>query len=324
MSSHAAGERPPAAGDAYTPSGRRRAALVAVLLCITLPGVVALVEGVSFYAGNRSSGFITVGEQKRGYVLHVPGSRDHSRPVPLVISLHGGGLWGAALRDISRWNDLADREGFIVAYPSGAGRASPRSWSPSPGPRLMRDVDFISRLIDTLVARHNVDPDRVHVNGLSNGGGMTFALSCAIPERLAAAGIVAGAQTLPWSLCADAPAVPVVVIHGTHDSVVPYDGGETWVSPRPFPNVPAWVRRWAERNRCAAAPRDSAPSAKVTRRTYSACEHAADVVLYTLHGDGHVWPGGRALPAWLVGTDSRSMDATEVMWEFFRERRAAR
>jgi polyhydroxybutyrate depolymerase len=322
MSSHPPADPPTLAGDPHAPPGWRGVALAAVLLCIALPGVMALVEGVSFYSRNRSSGFITVGERSRGYVLHVPEGHDYSRPAPLVISLHGAGLWGAAQRDISRWNDLADREGFIVAYPSGAGRASPRVWRTSPGPSLMRDVDFIARLIDTLVARHNVDPDRVYVNGLSNGGGMTFALSCTLPDRLAAAGIVAGAQTLQWELCTGAPALPVVVIHATRDPVVPYDGGETWVSPRPFPNVPAWVERWAERNRCDANPRDSVLAAQVTRRAYSACAGAADVVLYTLHGDGHVWPGGRTLPVWLVGTDSRSMDATKVMWEFFRDRHA--
>jgi len=321
MSSRPPVEPPHVGGEANAPPGRRRAAVATALLCITLPGVVALAEGVSFYGRYRSTGFITVGEQKRGYVLYVPEGHDPARPAPLVVSLHGAGLWGAAQRDISRWNDLADREGFVVAYPSGPGRASPRVWSPNPGPRLMRDVDFISRLIDTLVARHNVDPDRVYVNGLSNGGGMTFALSCTVPERLAAAGIVAGAQTHPPALCADAPAIPVVVIHGTRDPVVPYDGGDTWVSPHPFPSVPAWVGRWAGRNRCAPMPRDSAVSATVTRRTYVGCAGVADVVLYTLHGDGHVWPGGGGLPGWLVGTDTRSMDANEVMWEFFRDRR---
>lgn len=322
MSRRAAGNLPSAAADRKAGAGRGGVALATVLLCITLPGVTALVEGVSFYAGNRSSGFITVGGQRRGYLLHVPSGHDHSRPAPLVISLHGAGLWGAAQRDISRWNDLADREGFVVAYPSGAGRASPRVWSPNPGPRLMRDVEFITRLIDTLVARYNVDPERVYVNGLSNGGGMTFALSCAAPERVAAAGIVAGALTHPWDGCAGARPLPVVVIHATRDPVVPYEGGQTWVGPRPFPNIPDWVGRWAERNACDAAPRDSVLSATVSRRAYAGCAGGADVVLYTLHGDGHVWPSGGALPRWLVGTDSRSMDATKVMWDFFRERRS--
>jgi polyhydroxybutyrate depolymerase len=295
--------------------------LAAVLLCVTLPGVVALVEGVVFYAANRGSGVIVIGEESRGHLLHVPKGHDRSRPTPLVISLHGAGLWGAAQRDISQWNERADREGFIVAYPSGVGHASPRVWSASPGPRLMRDVAFISRLIDTLVAHYNVDPDRVYVNGHSNGGGMTFALSCLAPERVAAAGIVAGALTHPWELCDGATPVPVVVIHGTDDPVVPYAGGPTWVAPWPFPSIPKWVGRWAERNACEAVPRDSVLSATVTRRAYAGCAGGADVVLYTLRGDGHVWPSGGALPRWLVGTDSRSIDATEVMWQFFRERR---
>lgn len=321
MSGLAAGVSPPVAAGGTPPAGRRGVVLAVVLLCITLPGVTALVEGISFYARNRSSGFITAGGQKRGYVLHVPSGHDHSRPAPLVISLHGAGLWGAAQRDISRWNDLADREGFIVAYPSGAGRASPRVWSPNPGPRLMRDVEFLTRLIDTLVARHNVDPEHVYVNGLSNGGGMTFALSCLAPEMVAAAGIVAGALTHPWDLCAGAPPLPVVVIHATGDPAVPYEGGRTWVGPRAFPNIPDWVGRWAVRNGCDATLRDSVLSATVSRRAYAGCADGADVVLYTLHRDGHVWPSGGALPRWLVGTDSRSMDATKVMWDFFRERR---
>jgi polyhydroxybutyrate depolymerase len=116
--------------------------------------------------------------------------------------------------------------------------------------------------------------------------------------------------------------LPVVVIHGTEDSAVPYEGGSTWVSRSPFPNIPDWVGQWANRNGCDAAPRDSALSAKVTRRAYSTCSGGADVVLYTLHGDGHVWPGGGPLPRWVVGTDGGSMVASEVMWAFFRERRS--
>ncbi len=294
--------------------------LAAVLLCITLPGIVASVEGVAFYARNRGNGVIVVGEHARGYLLHLPKNHDRSRPTPLVISLHGGGLWGAAQRDISGWNELADREGFIVVYPSGAGRASPRSWETHPGPGRRNDIDFLTQLIDTLIAKRNVDPARVYVNGLSNGGGMTFALSCAAAERIAAAGIVAGALFEPWGACINAPPVPVIVFHGTDDTAAPYEGGTTWVAPWPMPNIPQWVGRWAERNACDATPRDSVLSATVTRRAYSACTDGADVVLYTLHGDGHVWPSGGALPGWLVGTDSRSVDASGAMWEFFVRR----
>ncbi|MEX2182238.1 MAG: PHB depolymerase family esterase [Gemmatimonadaceae bacterium] len=301
------------------PSRRRVSVLAGLLFCINLPGVVALVEGAPFYARNRSTGFITISGVERGYLLHVPRSIDRSRPVPLVISLHGGNLWGAAQRDISGWNDLADVEGFLVAYPSGAGRASPRAWRAIAGANVTRDVEFLATLIDTLVARYGVDPARVYVNGLSNGGAMTFAFACAEPHRVAAAGIVAGAQLQPWGACVSAPPVPVVVFHGTEDPVVPYGGGTTWISARAFPSVTDWVAQWAERNGCAPIPRDSVLSKAASQRSYAACT-GGDVVLYTLHGDGHVWPGGGAGPAWLSGTDSRALDATRVMWEFFRGR----
>jgi polyhydroxybutyrate depolymerase len=301
-------------------SGARTVTLTVVLACLTLPAAAALVEGISFYVRNRSTGVIVVEGRPRDYVLHLPRQLDRGRPAPLVISLHGAGLWGAAQRDISRWDDLADRAGFIVAYPSGEGRWSPRLWAPSPGPELRRDVEFIARLIDTLVARYDVDSTRVYLNGLSNGGGMTFAFSCAAPERIAAAGLVASALTHPWNECDGAPPMPVVVIHGARDPVTPYGGGATWVGDV-FPGIPQWVRLWARRNGCTAAPRDSTLSANVTRRTYAGCTSGAEVVLYTLREDGHVWPGGGPLPRWLVGPDSRSMDATSVLWQFFRRQR---
>jgi polyhydroxybutyrate depolymerase len=46
----------------------------------------------------------------------------------------------------------------------------------------MPDVIFISELIDKLEASYNIDPARIYANGLSNGGGVTFALSCTLSE----------------------------------------------------------------------------------------------------------------------------------------------
>jgi polyhydroxybutyrate depolymerase len=160
----------------------------------------------------------------------------------------------------------------------------------------------------------------VYVNGLSIGGGMSYALSCAAPERVAAIGIVSGALLLPWKPCAGVVPVPLIVIHGTDDTATPYHGGTTWVAPQPFPDIPAWVARWAERSGCGDAPRDTALLPNVTRRSYDGCGPGADVVFYTLHGDGHVWPGGGGMPTWLVGQDGGALNATEVMWEFFRAR----
>jgi polyhydroxybutyrate depolymerase len=57
----------------------------------------------------------------------------------------------------------------------------------------------------------------------------------------------------------------------------------------------------------------------VTRLEYPGCANDAAVVLFTIHGGGHTWPGGEPLPEWFVGRTSRSIDATRQMWAFFQE-----
>ena len=297
----------------------RRLVLGAALALIGLPVAIVPIEAVSFYAANRDNGSFVSSGQKREYLLYVPRSYDRSRPTPLVISMHGAGLWGAAQRETSQWNTLADSVGFIVVYPSGIGGKGVRIWRAEPGAGLMKDIRFISELIDTLKASYNIDSTRIYANGLSNGGGMSFALSCTLSDRIAAVGMVAAAQTLPWSWCTDKRAVPMIAFHGTADPEIPYNGGSSWISPRPFPSTPRWAANWARRNGCGANPVESTVAADVTRRTYTNCADEAAVVLYTVQGGGHTWPGGTPLPKWFVGRTTRSIDATSLMWSFFGE-----
>ena len=297
----------------------RRAVLGAALALIGLPVVIVPIEAISFYSANRDNGSFVSSGEKREYLLYVPRSYDLRRPTPLVISMHGAGLWGAAQKETSQWNDLADKRRFIVVYPSGVGGKGVRVWRAEPGPDLAKDVRFISELIDTLRASYNIDSTRIYANGLSNGGGMSFVLSCTLSDRIAAVGMVAAAQTLPWTWCKDDRAVPMIAFHGTADPEIPYNGGSSWISPRPFPSTPGWAETWARRNACEATPVESKVAADVTRRTYTNCAYDAAVVLYTVEGGGHTWPGGKPLPEWFVGRTTRSIDATSLMWEFFRE-----
>ena len=290
-----------------------------VLVLIGLPLVLALTEAVTFYAQNRDNGTIVSSGRKREYLLYVPRSYDRAKPTPLVISLHGAALWGAAQQEISQWNRVAESQGFIVVYPSGASGAGPRVWRMGGRAGHPRDVRFISELIDTLEAAYNIDPARIYANGLSNGGGMAFVLSCTMSDRIAAVGMVAAAQLLPFSWCTDRRPVPMIAFHGTADRAGPYDGGTSWVAPGAFPNVLAWTRNWARRNQCGANPVDSVVAAGVTRRAYTNCADDADVLLYTIQGGGHTWPGGKPLPEWFVGPTSNSVDASSEMWTFFRE-----
>ena len=314
-------------------------------MVIGLPAVLVLIVAVSFYILNRAkgktvasrheeqypvNGTIVSSGQEREYVLYVPRNYDRAKPAPLIITLHGALLAPAAQMGISRWNRLADKHGFIVVYPSGmtsgvglANGALP-IWPMEPEAVLKADVTFISDLIDKLEAAYNIDPSGIYLNGFSNGGGMAFALSCTLSHRIAAVGLVASAQFLPWSWCTDSRPVPMIAFHGTADRFIPYTGGSSPIARGTFPSVSTWTASWAKRNHCGPNPVESAAAADVTRLVYTNCVDDAAVVLYTVQGAGHQWPGGEPTPEWFAGPASSSIDASSVMWEFFREHRLAR
>ena len=285
---------------------------------LSLPALLALGEAVTFYATNRNNGTIVSSGVARSYLLHVPKSYDRTKATPLVISMHGAGGWPKQQLDVSEWNQLADREGCIVVYPSGQTRGGPRVWRVAAGPAPNRDVLFISDLIDKLEADYNIDPRRIYANGLSNGGGMSAVLACASWNRIAAVGLVGAARTLPRNWCTDHHPVPMIDFHGTEDPMALYDGGTSWVVSEPLPNVPRWDASWAQRNRCDPRPVETSVTTDVTRREYVHCADDASVVLYTIHGGGHTWPGGGPLPEWFAGRTTHSIDATSEMWAFFQ------
>lgn len=301
-------------------TANRKGVLIGVLVLIAVPVALAAIEAVSYYVVNANNGTIVSSGEKREYLLYVPRSYDASKPTPLVISLHGASLWPAGQMDNSQWNRVADREGIIVVYPSGTKGSGPRVWHVGTGPRLEPDVTFISELIDALAAGYNIDRTRIYANGLSNGGGMSFALSCTLADRIAAVGMVGAAYTLPSDWCPDPRPVPMIAFHGTADGWTPYHGGGSPVlrGGGSFPSIPLWTANWARRNQCETNPVDSAVAADVTRREYPNCAGDAAVVLYTIRDGGHTWPGGGHLPEWFAGPTSHSIDASAEMWAFFR------
>ena len=300
-------------------TNNRKWVIVTVLVLILMPLALVVIEARSFYVDNRNSGSFVSSGQTREYLLYVPRSYDRTKPTPLVISMHGAAGWPAQQMNISGWNRLAESEGLIVVYPSGMSGSGPRVWRGGLESGLTPDVTFISDLIGTLEVAYNIDPARIYANGVSNGAGMAFVLSCTLSDQIAAFGLVAAAHTTEWGLCTDQRPVPMITFHGTADRLTPYNGGGSVVAPRPFPNIPGFTANWARRNRCDADPVEAVVAANVTRREYANCADEAGVVFYTVRGGGHTWPGGGPLPEWLVGPNNREIDATSVMWEFFRE-----
>ena len=291
--------------------------LLPLILLGLLLGLLLLAFG-ALRIINPTSGKLTSSGETRRYLLYVPESYDPTLPTPLVITMHGFAQWPANQAAVSRWNKLADQYGFIVVYP--AGTRFPMRWRTrgasggAAGPT--KDVTFVSDLIDKLSDEYNIDPARIYANGLSNGGGMSFLLSCRLSGRIAAIGSVAGAYSTPWDECIPSRPVPAVIFHGAADPIVPYQGGLAGPSGFSFSSIPDWVAELARRNGCDPAAQALPSSGDVSGVRYTSC--AGDVVFYTIAEGGHSWPGGGNLLKIIVGNTSHDIDASRTMWDFFQ------
>jgi polyhydroxybutyrate depolymerase len=181
----------------------RKIVIRAVLVVIGLPIALVLLAFGFFYSvfyfpnwTSATTGTIVSSGEKREFLLYVPRSYDRTKPTPLVITLHTSMSWPSSAMAISQWNVVADENGFMVVYPAGTG-LGPKSWemTGSETPSRMPDVIFISGLIDKLEESYNIDKTRIYANGMSNGGGMAFVLSCTMSDRIAAVGMFRLAST---------------------------------------------------------------------------------------------------------------------------------
>lgn len=274
---------------------------------------------------------------RRNYVVHVPPQAAAKRPLPVMLSFHGGGSNAEVMRSYTRMDIAADRDGYIAVYPNGSSGFQGRflTWNAGnccgPAAALqIDDVGFALALLDDLAARIPIDASRIYATGLSNGAMMAYRLAAEASHRIAAVAGVAGAM----SLARFAPSKPVSMlhIHSTQDHIARFDGGfgppRTIADTRMFhAPVEEALRRWLDHNGCPIKPAvvetiegqrgtpDEAHSA--IRRIYRPCREHVEVVLLQLSGAGHVWPGGvRDYNPQLLGTGTAVVDANTEIWRF--------
>jgi polyhydroxybutyrate depolymerase len=259
---------------------------------------------------------VTVDGQDRSYRVFVPPTLDRSRPAPLVMILHGGNNTPEDMAKATLFDREAAAGDFIAAYPEGVGKAWNAGTCCGAAPRRgLDDVAFLTRALDQLQADYPVDPERVFVAGVSNGAMMAYRLACERADRVRAVGSVAGAVVVD---CQPSRPVSVVEIHGTEDSLVPYQGGqpsavEAQGAP-PYMSTPAMVQRWADHAGCPP-PAPAAVAGPVTTESWTGCRNGAAVRLVTVQGAGHIWFASG------LGTANGALDATSTIWRFFSELR---
>jgi polyhydroxybutyrate depolymerase len=281
--------------------------------------------------------FIFHDGMERTYALYVPSSYDEKTSYPLLIILHGGGGTGEGMVKLTNngFNTLAEKEGFIIVYPDGI----ENHWNDGRGLTQYRvhrenidDVGFISDLIDHLSNELNIDTARVFAAGISNGGMMAQRLACELTDRIAAVGVIASAMSENLhSFCKPSQPIPVLLISGIEDPLVPFEGGEVGLFGKKYGAVLSVAKTkefWIENSSCSPKPQttyepdvDLPDGTRVRKEVYGGCSEDAEVVLYIIEGGGHTWPGGlQYLPVRIIGRTSKDIDANMILWDFFKSR----
>jgi polyhydroxybutyrate depolymerase len=304
-----------------------------------LPHLQDLVRELLTETGRGADHEITLdhGGRKRSYLLHVPPQAELAQRVgdklPLVLVLHGGGGNGQQAAESTGFSALADREGFVVAYPDGTGRLPRRllTWNSGGIPvwaveHDIDDVGFLKAVVRDVQGRLPIDADRVHATGISNGGMMVHRLAREAADVFAAVAPVSGAMN--FTAADSAQPISVLIVHGTADRHVRYGGGEPLratgrAGERTDASVADAARYYVLRNGLADEPRTETEGKVKTEtwdRTASGTPARARVQVVTLDGGGHAWPGGRR--ARHLGADAPfDWPASERIWEFFAQAR---
>lgn len=341
MESHAA--RPASAvqaavGRLVVPSPPRRwrpraPGAVAGLLAVAL-GLAGLVPGCGHRQTMQEVALRHGGRDRGAWLLRPDG------PVagrPLLLLLHGGAGSGRRLaRHLHTQVDRLRRErGWVVAFPDGVGHSwndGRRDVDATAHREGVDDVGYLRALVRDLVRRLGVDPARVYVAGISNGGFMAQRLACEASDAFAGAVSVTAQLSVDLAArCRPVRPIAVALINGTRDPIVPHDGGNVSVlgtSRGAIWSTEATVAFWRERNGCEGPPTefDHAPTepddpTRAHGRIWRNCR-GAPVGLLRVEGGGHAWPGvAQALPTSMVGRASGAVDALAWIAAFLADER---
>lgn len=285
------------------------------------------IERVAPEAGRWVTAFYAGPPGKRAYKLYLP-SQYRGKPLPLIVMLHGCTQSAEDFAAGTRMNFLAEREGFLVAYPEQGAEANDlRCWNWFQRDHQERDEGepaLIAGITRQVIAEYHADPDRVYVAGMSAGGAMAAIVAAAYPDLFAAVGVHSGlppgsAQDVNSALHAmrqgrqglDSAAprhpIPLILFRGDEDSTVhPSNADELVRQWLPEPEQPP-----------AMTQQGQVPGGKAyTRAVYHEPDGQPLVESWTVHRAKHAWSGGSPHGSY---TDPAGPEASEELVRFFQE-----
>lgn len=280
------------------------------------------------------------------YQVHLPPQHDGTARLPVIMAIHGCGMSGFgwnSMKSTTQLNRLADREGFIVVYPTQRlFRSAINCWNsgdPREQHRHTGEPALLAGVAREVVETYGADPDQVHVAGASSGAGTAVILAATHPDVFATATSVAGGEYGLDQVDPDAPdstppdytarqawaqmgerarQVPLLVIQGEEDEVVPPLVAtrlvEQWTAVGDLTDdglLNDSLDLFEETTTVAGGPDEHA----YVRTTIATRGGASLVESYLVEDMGHVWPGpsGEGL-----FTDHAGPDASAIVWDFAR------
>ncbi|TFG13739.1 hypothetical protein EU537_05640 [Candidatus Thorarchaeota archaeon] len=273
--------------------------ITVVLVLVPLFGVLA----------SRSEGYryLTVDGMQRQYLLHIPDSYDGSEPVPLLVALHGGGGDARNMKRSYGLDTVAERYGFIIAYPDGTGdlQYSLHTWNSGYADvyafrNNVSDVEFLYDLIEQLIDAYNVNSSAVYMTGHSNGAMMTYRFAAEHAEMVSGIAPVSGSVGGKMTEDSELYVIPdpehplsVVHVHGKQDKQVLYEGGKGekgFLVDRVDLSANDSVEFWVENNNCSSNPIiEMSPNGRIEIWRYADGIDDTQVLLVTLNEGSHAW-----------------------------------
>ena len=271
------------------------------LMCLSLP-VFAQVKSLVYK------------EEKRRYIVYTPPAyaAQPQKAFPVVFNFHGSGMTMAEQMLYTQMNRAADRHQFIVVYPLGI----KQDWNVGFGMSYLEgtdDIGFTETLLTKLKQDYRVDAQGVYATGLSRGGFFSLRIAAELPQLFAAVASVGGPMPEPVIQHHTKPGnVGVLLIHGTADQVVAYNGKAGG-----YLSAEETYRYWLKRNGHADdKASQQAIGADVT------WQEQGNVALASIRDGGHTWPGADPFNVGLpIGKTTSDIDGNEVIWQFFARHR---
>ncbi len=289
---------------------------------------------------------VNVDGMNRTFQCHLPVGYKSLKNMPVVLVFHGLQLNGSLMMLISNFNPVSDRNGFVVVYGDGVGKA----WDDGRG-RGIDDVAYVCKVLDKVASTVSVDKRRVYACGISNGGYFSQLLACAIPDKLAAIGVVGSTLTQQAaSHCHSSRSMPIMFFLGTNDPLIAWGSQSSGTAREELGEladmvgvskiggvesalarfggllpVPEVIDFWTTHNHCASGnpystmepDRDPKDGTRVRKESYGSS--GSEVILYRIEGGGHTWPGGFPYASsGFAGRISQDINASETLWQFFK------